>query len=1097
MTNATPPDDSSDAESTRTASRQLQDGKADHQVPSGQSQGPTTTTRRTRDPSTDDNNGLLSRVKSLAPWKRNSTSETHLSDRLKQLIGPSGIEYESDYVKLGNTYCRTYVVTSWPRNAQVHLLSNLFQNPDLIYNAGIHYEPYDQSEAIDTLADLEESLEDRADGELSEYLPNIQAVKETLSVVGDMKVRVQTNGQTLYDVSIYITVYSKSKEDLVSLERQIQEAVEAKGDMGLAYVKDFQDRGLHSSSPLGWNQMDDVKKRASQLVLDEAAATTFPFIDDTIVEPSGVLKGFNLADRTAVVLDIFKRNNGYCKLVLGDLGSGKSASVGFDILRHRVNNPDDNIVMIDPVEGFYGVSKAIGGEIITIGGSNTINPLQIEPTPEDVLENTEIDPWRMKLEENRWFFSTLFETYGMEDIDTNVWAVLNDAMKRAYKSNGIYPDPSTHHNESPIPQDIIDSTIDMIENPEEYTDTTVEEELERWRDSAITLKNALSPLRDGNELDNLNGKTAFEIDDTVPTYIDLSAYDGEDAKDALMLRIVFSMVYEQIKQTDRRTVLALDEAHKLIDDDDEADYWEEVIRHSRHNDTSIQLISQELEDFFQKEQGGGANEAAKRMANLCTVKQIHRINNADRELAKEGLGLTDEHINFIRNEAVPGESEAGYTTSLLHVADRGYLGLKVVPTNNELALVDRRPDNEFGDGDVPVPDDQRISAAFEVEEALTQSNNGEVSRQTLGRLINQIPLTAMSKAVQDQFIDRLVENHDDLTEAERPRVEQLVKSSEGFPFAPNDTIEAHAIDEDGQEVTLKKQAGELDESTPGTESISTEGAAGGAEYSTRQDATGLSGNAHSNDSQQRADDTTVEQPSTKSESSSPATSSPPSAASSESITPTTTASDPQVYSSDEPTSTRGTEGAASGDAHAAPNSGSGSQLNGASTATTASTDSPPSPATAVRKAVRRIVKELEGGPVEQHPRPPATDSKSAQQAIFKLEDPSNGRSEATAGLTIAPQRLTIPVQHPTEPISTAERRGAHIEALRPLTRKQLVEIRANVDGLAPADGKPITKLRFGLAEQFAIYEERAYGADGPIDPCSRIRTYTAGTPDKR
>lgn len=707
---------------------------------------------------------IRTRLPLLGSTDDEATVSSEYTENLKRFITPDRIEWHDDHARLGDVYTQTYYISNWPKEAQAHLLYELYTNPQLVFNASIHYNPLTHEQAIEKLVDIEETLDDKVHGEFSHLLPNVEAQEQTLEKIREMKVNVENDGQRLHEVAIYITVYTTQEDNLAKIDRLIQQDIrEGGGRFGLSIERDLPDVAHLSSAPLGKNALDEYRRRSSQLLLDTAAATTFPLVDDTLIEESGVVVGFNLANETAIVLDIYERDNGYNKLVIGDLGSGKSFGEKQYLLRHRHRHPEDNIIIIDPMSGFEGVNEAIGGEHVKVDGSKTINPLEIQPTPDHILNSSDqIDPYRMKLDEVRWFFRRFFDSYleSQESVD-ELWAPLMRAVKKAYRDRGITSDPATHDNPSPTIKDVLENLQDIADNPDEYADSASQVEVENWEHRAVNLMLHLEPFREGNELDNLVGETDLEISSEKPTYIDLEAYEGSSqGQQSLMMKLVFSMVYEQIKETDKRTIVAMDEAHKIIDDTEEADHWEERFRHSRHHDLSIHLISQRFEDFFQSESGQGANEAAKSMADLCTIQQIHRVNDVNRPLAKEGLGLTDDHIDYIES-AVAGEDDTRqYTTALLKVADKGHYGLKVVATDTEKDLIDFDPSDLHAE-DTTVGND-RIEHALKLQRGHTPTSDSDdrLSDAALQDLIQQIPIDQLHDEVRRHFIDRVIASDD-------------------------------------------------------------------------------------------------------------------------------------------------------------------------------------------------------------------------------------------------------------------------------------------------------------------------------------------------
>jgi hypothetical protein len=749
------------------------------------------------------------------------TPASEFTKALSRLIPPDRIEWHDEYTKLDDVYSQTYYISSWPKEAQSHLLYELYTNPQIVFNASVHYNPLSHEAAIDTLVDIEDTLEDKVDGEFSHLIPNVEAQQQTLTAIREMKVNVENDGQRLHELAIYITVYTTQRENLAKIDRIIQQDIrEGGGRFGLSIERDLPDLAHLSTAPLAKNALDGTRRRSSQLVLDTAAATTFPLVDDTLIEESGVVVGFNLANETAIVLDLYERDNGYNKLVIGDLGSGKSFGEKQYLLRHRHRHPDDNIIIIDPMSGFEGVNEAIGGEHVKVDGTKTINPLELKPTPDHIFNSTEqIDPYRMKLDEVRWFFRRFFATYleSQENAD-DLWAPLMRAVKQAYRDTGITNDPATHDNPSPTIRDVLENLQDIADNPEAYTDSTSQVEANSWERRAVDLLMHLEPFREGNELDNLVGETNLEISSAKPTYIDLEAYEGSSqGQQSLMMKLVFSMVYEQIKDTEKRTIVAMDEAHKIIDDSEEADHWEERFRHSRHHDLSIHLISQRFEDFFQSESGHGANEAAKSMADLCTIQQIHRVNDINRPLAKDGLGLTDDHLDYIES-AVPGEDDnRPYSTALLKVADKGHYGVKVVATDTEQDLIDFEP--AALQDDAETVGNERIEQSLKLQRGLEPDaqEDGALSDTELQTLIQQIPVENLHTTVLDQFIERLLESPDTPYEpADQAFLEHVLYGDHAVTDVLSDIATADTASNDRWETTNPDHNPSPDQSQPHT-----------------------------------------------------------------------------------------------------------------------------------------------------------------------------------------------------------------------------------------------------------------------------------------
>lgn len=738
-------------------------------------------TREWQDDETDqstDDGGLLAWMKGLLPGgdeAEGDTAEylTDVSDQLSTFIASDGITWHDNYVELGGDTCaKTYMVTEWPYEARSHFMYSLYRAPEIKFNSTLHYNPSDRSDALDKLNSYQATLADKVEGEFSEYIPNTESIAETLGHLREMKRRIDNEGRRLYEVSIYITVYADSKDQLEAVDRQIKEIMEAQANFSLEPTDNYPDKGILSTSPLGLNAMADVRETATQLVDDRAAAMTFPFVKDTVLEEGGTMMGYNEANRTPVLMDIYDRNNGYNKLVIGAIGSGKSFSEGQYLLRHYNHNPSDNIVIIDPMGGFRGVTTALDAEHIVVNGSSTINPLHIEPTPREAIEaaDGDLNPYRMKIEEVRWFFQQFFSLQGKQ-LEGGEWAPFNEALTKAYRDAGITEDPATHDNDSPIIEDIRENLNHIAENPEQYAETSTQKELSRWQEAATELRMTMNPFREGGEFYNLNGENQFNFDDTTNTYLDMSPLDANESGTDLMMRLLFSLLYQQVKNSSRRSIIAIDEAHKIIGEGDNgaADHWQEVFRHSRHHDLSIHLLSQSFEDFFQTEEGDGANEAAKTMAEQCAVRRIHKVENVNRKLASDALDLTDDHCQYIEN-AVPGQEGRGYTTALLDVNDVGRIGLRIEATKTEVSIVDYEPgeDWESEGGDNVVPPSPTVQRALSLKDTMQRGLAEPAQDDLLTEVLLRMDLEKFTDSGRRQITDAIIQRPDnEYTEADR------------------------------------------------------------------------------------------------------------------------------------------------------------------------------------------------------------------------------------------------------------------------------------------------------------------------------------------
>jgi hypothetical protein len=274
----------------------------------------------------------------------------------------------------------------------------------------------------------------------------------------------------------------------------------------------------------------------------------------------------------------------------------------------------------------------------------------------------------------------------------------------------VEADPSTVARAADVPPKEADEWLEQAVSPDEYasstetaptatatdggTETTggdespgwmdddievTEGEIEDWRSHARGLKIALQPFRPGGTLGHLGQSTDIDIADANVTYLDFQSSDTETEM-SLMTKVLFNAIYERAKTTDKRVVLPIDEAWRLIKNSESLTWLEQGTRFSRHHDLSIQYITQTLDEFYEREGG-------KFIINNCATKMLHNLDGGLTEEQAENLDLTEREVNYVNN-ATMGETGAGYSQALLMVKEEGKFPLRVEALPEEIPLID-------------------------------------------------------------------------------------------------------------------------------------------------------------------------------------------------------------------------------------------------------------------------------------------------------------------------------------------------------------------------------------------------------------------------
>jgi predicted flap endonuclease-1-like 5' DNA nuclease len=205
-----------------------------------------------------------------------------------------------------------------------------------------------------------------------------------------------------------------------------------------------------------------------------------------------------------------------------------------------------------------------------------------------------------------------------------------------------------------------------------------EGEIDDWKAHARGLKIALQPFRPGGTLGHLGQPTDIDIADSNVVYLDFEANDT-NTEMSLMTKVLFNSIYQRAKTTDKRVVLPIDEAWRLVKNSESLTWLEQGTRFSRHHDLSIQFITQTLDEFYEREKG-------KAIIDNCATKLLHSLKEVTDEQAAS-LDLTDREVNYITS-ARAGETHGEYSQALLTVEDEGKYPLRIEALPEEVPVID-------------------------------------------------------------------------------------------------------------------------------------------------------------------------------------------------------------------------------------------------------------------------------------------------------------------------------------------------------------------------------------------------------------------------
>ncbi|MFB6211004.1 MAG: VirB4 family type IV secretion system protein [Halobacteriales archaeon] len=593
------------------------------------------------------------------------------------VVTPASVSRRPNVIRTGERWARSFWIGGYPDAPTDGLFESLYSTAETrATDITIHIEPRDTHTTLDSLENQLEDLEADFEYLTDKRRAGARGIRKDLEDYRELYDVLRNTAMRAFDVSMYLTARGETPAD-IDTDGIVTTARRAPANLTPITPRWAQLPTLISGSPIGIDALDESMDTRVPM-LGGALGAMFPFVAGAFAEP-GIEYGTYALNESPLILDRFNRDTGYCMMVIGKLGAGKSFSTKLQLVRRAMFDEETIIIMLDPLEGFAGVNEALGGERVIVGGTRGFNPLELQATPTSVLADApDLDPWAEQIAWVLTFFGTFFTHVANNPLGERK-QTLRRAVQEAYRRKGITRDPATHDRESPTINEVITVLEDMLDAPDRYGYATSGEQSSVSHDAQSLLKDLRPSFRTDGDLANLAKPTQFDLDSKI-IYLDLHQEEGARGRSetSLMMQVLFNAVYERAKGTDKRVIFAIDEAHYLMNDVASLEFLETAVRHSRHYDLSLQFITQTGGEFT-------LTPEARTIANLCSMTVIHRLREEVDKLA-EWFGLSDREVNWIRT-AKAGNDEDGYSEALLGIDEEGWFPLRIRASEYETSVI--------------------------------------------------------------------------------------------------------------------------------------------------------------------------------------------------------------------------------------------------------------------------------------------------------------------------------------------------------------------------------------------------------------------------
>jgi type IV secretory pathway VirB4 component len=568
---------------------------------------------------------------------------------LKDVIAPSALEINANYIRLGNKICRTFFIMSYPRFLATNWFSPVI-NLDKVFDISIFIHPIETASVMRQLqkkvAEVQSQIHIREEKGLVRD-PQLDVAYQDLEALRD---KLQQAQERLFSLGIYITIYGDSLEELDRIETEIRSMLESR----LVYVKPAlfqQAEALNTVFPLGSDKLA-IHSRFNSAPL----SSVFPFVSFDLTSNKGILFGINRHNNSLVLFDRFSLEN-YNSVIFAKAGAGKSYATKLEILRSLMFDTD--IMVIDPEREYEYLAQAVDGRYfnISLTSEHHINPFDL-PVPKE--DESPADVLRSNIINLVGLFRILLAGLTPEED-----AIIDRAITETYASRDITAESDFSQVTPPILSDLELVLMNM--------------------EGGESLAQKLRKYTQGTWAGFINQPTNVDINQK---FIVFSIRDMEDELRPAAMYIITHYIWNAIRRKIKKRLLVIDEAWWMMKSEDAASFLFGLCKRARKYYLGVATITQDVGDFMTSPYGIP-------IITNSSIQLLLKQSPATIDSVKQTFNLTDE-AKFLLLESDIGEGI--FFAGLKHVAIKiigSYTEDQIITSDPSQLLAIKKAKQEF------------------------------------------------------------------------------------------------------------------------------------------------------------------------------------------------------------------------------------------------------------------------------------------------------------------------------------------------------------------------------------------------------------------
>jgi len=483
---------------------------------------------------------------------------------IQDVLAPSIIEVDFDYLKINNRFVRTMFVAGYPRYVSANWLSPLI-NFEQSLDTSLFIYPVESKTILDDLRQkiAEMEAEISTDAERGRVIdPSTQAKLEDALT---MQEQLTKGIERFFQFGLYITLSAETIEKLDQTSKEIESTLASLLIIPKHATLQMEE-GFKTTLPLALDFLNITRNMDTT-----SLATTFPFTSSELTANEGIMYGINENNGSLIIFDRFTLEN-YNSCVFAKAGAGKSFLVKLEILRSFMF--DAEIIVIDPENEYETLCNAVGGEniLFSFNSKSKINPFDLAQVREEG-EN--------ELNQKILSLHSLFKII-MGNMTATEEAILDRSLMATYQMKGITQEPATQTKEPPLMEDLYKTLMGM----EDPLSRSLADRIEKY------VRGSFSGIFDQHS--NVDIKNKFTV---------FSLRDLEASLRPIAMFVILDFIWTKVRKELKKRILVVDEAWFMMRTPDSADFLNSIAKRARKYYLGLTTVTQDVEDFLKDDIG--------------------------------------------------------------------------------------------------------------------------------------------------------------------------------------------------------------------------------------------------------------------------------------------------------------------------------------------------------------------------------------------------------------------------------------------------------------------------------------------------------------